>query len=117
MELGMGNGLQQVRHCDANTRSLDKRPLLLDHSTPFAIESNDESRRDVDPTRSDLTQLVQCVAWDVLPLQRSLEQNGIRGFDADEDLAKIRARHRFQQLFVVGEINRRLGMEDRKSVV
>src|SRR6266511_6050665 len=113
----MRNGLQQANHRNADAGRLDEFPLRLEHPLLFAVESDDETGGDVEPVSANPGELFQRVPRDILHLLRGLEQLGVRGLDADEDVEETGLDHALEQLIIVGQIDRSFGVIAKRIIV
>src|SRR5581483_9100749 len=106
-----GNRMEQADHRVGYAGALDELALALEDLRAVAVEADDESAPDVEPVREDTVDARDHVAAEVLSLPRFLERRGLRALDPEKDAPEAGVPHRRHERPVVGEVQRRFGVE------
>ena len=108
---GAGHRLQNAHHGRSDTAPLDEVDLLPKDRRRVVVEAHDEAALNLQPRALNPLHILDHVPLEVLLLAALGQAAVIRRLDADEDRVEPRVAHQLQQLGVVCQVDRDLGVE------
>ena len=117
MEFRAGQGLQQADHRRDDAALLDEIDLPLKDGGRIAVEADDETRLHLHAVALNALHVFDQIAFEVLLLAAFGQAGFIGRLNADEDHGEPGGPHQGQQLFVIGHVDRGLGLEGDAGLI